>query len=383
MTFTTRPVYMGQHGVIASGHYLGARAGQLMLEKSGNAIDAVVASGFALNVLEPQSCGIGGEVPILVYSAKKKKAFAVSGQGISGKAATIDWFRRRAGIDPIPGDGFLPATVPAAFGTWAFALLRFGTQTLRDVLEPAIDYAESGFPVYPGLHASLAELAGLFRKEWPSSAEVYLPDGRVPEPGDVLKNRDWAATLKRVVAVEKRESRRGRAGAIQAAIDYWYKGDVAERIVNFMQRTTVLDASGKRNTGLLTYADFAAWKPAVEEPLSVSYRGLDVHKCGPWTQGPVFLQQLRLLEGFDLAGLGHNSSAYIHTVIEAAKLAFADRERYYGDPDFARVPLTELLSRAYADRRRQLIDPERASREMRPGEIGRARERSSPGRSAR
>src|SRR5438094_1095552 len=185
--FTTRPIFLGTHGVIASGHYLAARAGQRMFDKGGNAIDAAVASGYALNVLEPQSCGIGGEVPILVYSVKDKKPFAISGQGFAPQAATVDWFRK-AGITIIPGDGFLPATVPAAFGSWAFALLRFGTLTLRDVLEPAIEYTESGFPVYPGLHGALAGLAKRFREEWPSSAAVYLPNNRVPAVGEVLKN---------------------------------------------------------------------------------------------------------------------------------------------------------------------------------------------------
>src|SRR5262245_26387370 len=207
-TFTTRPVYMGTHAVVASGHYLGARAGQRMFDKGGNAIDAAVASGFALNVLEPQSNGIGGEVPILVYSAKDGKAFAISGQGFAPKAATVEWFQKRK-IDPVPGDGFLPATVPAAFGTWAFALLRFGTLTLQDVLESAIDYTDSGLAVYPGLNAALAKLVKRFRVEWPSSAEVYLPNGRVPAVGEVLRNKDWAATLKKVVEVEAREKKRG------------------------------------------------------------------------------------------------------------------------------------------------------------------------------
>src|SRR5438093_173473 len=241
-TFTTRPVYMGMHGVVASGHYLGARAGQRMFDRGGNAIDAAVASGLALNVLEPQSCGIGGEVPILVYAAKEGKAFAVSGQGWVAKAATIDWFRKEQ-IDPIPGDGFLPATVPAAFGTWAFTLMHFGTRTLKDVLEPAIDYTESGFPMYPGLRNSIAGLAKRFREEWPSSAEVYLPNNRVPAVGDVFKNSDWAATMKRVVDVETRERKRGREGAMQAAVDFWYKGEVAERIVEVMHNIQISDAS--------------------------------------------------------------------------------------------------------------------------------------------
>lgn len=367
MPFTTRPVYQGMHGVLASGHYLGARAGQKMFDKGGNAIDAVVASGFALNVLEPQSCGIGGEVPILVYSAREQKVFAISGQGWVGKVATIDWFRQAA-IDPIPGDGFLPATVPAAFGTWAFALLRFGTLTLKDVLGPAIDYTESGFPMYAGLRSSIAGLSKKFREQWPSSAALYLPHDRVPQIGEVFKNPDWAATLKKVVDVETRNHDRGREGAIQAAIDYWYRGEIAEKMVAFLSNHAVRDASTKANRGLLSKEDFADWQPELDEPVTVRYRGLDVYKCGPWTQGPVFLQQLRLLEGFDLKKLGHNSADYIHTVIEAAKLAFADRERFYGDPKFVEVPLRMLLSREYADERRRLIDPQKASLELRPGQ---------------
>ncbi len=377
--FTTRPVYMGTHGVLASGHYLAARAGQRMFDKGGNAIDATVASGFALNLLEPQSNGAGGEVPILIYSAREGKPVSISGQGISGKAATVEWFRQ-AGIDLIPGDGFLPATVPAAFGSWAFALMRYGTLTLKDVLEPVIAYAESGFPVYPNLHTSLAGLARRFREEWPSSAAAYLPNDRVPAVGEVLKNPEWAATFKKVVEVEAREAKRGRADAIQAAINYWYKGEPAEKIVAFMEKTEIRDASGKKHKGLLTREDFAAWKPKIEEPVSVDYHGLTVYKCGPWTQGPVFLQQLRLLEGFDLPKMGHNSATYIHTVIEAAKLAFADRERYYGDPDFVEVPLKLLLSREYTEERRKLIDPMKASLEMRPGRGPASKPEDVPGK---
>src|SRR5437879_368075 len=365
-TFTTRPVYMGTHAIVASGHYLGARAGQRMFDKGGNAIDAAVASGFALNILEPQNCGIGGEVPILVYSAKEAKAFAISGQGWIGQAATVEWFRQ-AGIDPIPGDGFLPATVPAAFGTWAFALMKFGTLSLKDVLEPAIEYTESGFPMYPSLRNAIAGLARRFREEWPNSAAVYLPNNRVPAVGEVLKNPDWAATMKKAVEVESREKTRGRESAIQAAIDYWYKGEPAQRMVEFMRGNAIRDASGKKNRGLLTVEDFAAWKPKTDLAVTINYHGLDVYKCGPWTQGPVFLQQLRLLDGFDLKKLGHNSADYIHTVIEAAKLAFADRERFYTDPDMGSTPLEMLLSKEYAAERRKLIDPRKANLEMRPG----------------
>jgi gamma-glutamyltranspeptidase/glutathione hydrolase len=357
---------MGRRGVLASGHYLAARAGQRMFDRGGNAIDATVASGYALNLLEPHNNGLGGEVPILVYSAKEGKPFAICGQGWSGKAATVEWFRK-AKITLIPGDGFLPATVPAAFGSWAHALMRFGTLTLKDVLEPAIDYAESGFPVYAALKGALTRLAKRFRDEWPTSAALYLPGDRVPALGDLHKNPEWAATMKKVVDVETRERKRGRADAIQAAIDYWYKGEVAEKIVAYMSKTEIRDASKRKHKGLLTRDDFAAWKPTVEEPVTVDYRGLSVFKCGPWTQGPVFLQQLRLLEGFDLKKMGHNSTTYIHTVIEAAKLAFADRERFYGDPALVDVPLKKLLSKEYADERRKLIDPRKASLEMRPG----------------
>ncbi|HVS39518.1 MAG TPA: gamma-glutamyltransferase, partial [Gemmataceae bacterium] len=363
--FTTRPVYMGTHGVLAAGHYLAARAGQLMFDRGGNAVDAVVASGFALNLLKPHLNGPGGEVPLLGYSAKEEKVFSISGQGFAGKAETVDWFNKE-GIDLIPGDGFLPATVPAMFGSWAFALMRFGTLTLKDVLGPAIDMAESGFPVYPGLRHAIAGLAKRFREEWLSSAAVYLPNDRIPAIGDVLKNPDFAATFKKAVDVETREAKRGREGAIQAVIDWWYKGDVAAAIVEFM-KTPILDASHKKHAGLLTADDFAAWKPKLEEPVTVDYHGLSVYKCGPWTQGPVFLQQLRLLEGYDLQKLGHNSASYIHTVVEASKLAFADRERFYGDPKFVDVPLKLLLSADYADERRKLIDAKKASTEMRPG----------------
>ncbi len=364
--FTTRPVYMGTHGVVASGHYLAARAGLRMFDKGGNAIDAAVASGFALNLLEPQNNGLGGEVPILVHAAKEGRTVSISGQGWSGKACTVDAFRKLE-IDLIPGDGFLPATVPAAFGSWAFALQQFGTLSLKDVLEPTIDYAESGFPLYPGLRGAIAGLAGRFRKEWPSSAAVYLPDDRVPAVGELHKNPELAATLKKAVEAEGRDKKRGRAEAIQAAIDYWYKGEVAEKIVAFMEKTEIRDASGRKHHGLLTREDFAEWKPTLDEPVTVDYHGLSVYKCGPWTQGPVFLQQLRLLDGFDLPKLGHNSATTIHTIVEAAKLAFADRERFYGDPRLVDVPLKLLLSKDYADERRKLIDPRKASLEMRPG----------------
>ena len=358
---------MGRHGVVSAGHYLAAAAGSRMLEQGGNAIDAGVAAGFALNVLEPQSNGIGGEVPILIYCARQRRSYAINGQGYAPKAATIAWFRSQ-GIEIIPGDGFLPATVPGAFGSWTTALEQFGRLRLKDVLEPTIELTEEGFAVYPELHGSLARLKEKFESEWPSSARAYLPNGRAPEVGEFLANPDWAETFKATVDAEIRNSHLGRKAGIAAARDYFYKGPIAEKIVAFQRDTKIRDASGQCNAGLLAEADFHEYSTKVESPVSFNYRGYDVHKCNTWCQGPVFLQQLALLEGFDLSAFEHNSADYVHTVVEASKLAFADREQYYGDPDFVEVPLERLLSKEYAAGCRDLIDARRASLELRPGD---------------
>jgi gamma-glutamyltranspeptidase/glutathione hydrolase len=367
MPFTTRPVLMGTHGMVTAGHYLAAAAGSRMLERGGNAIDAGVAAGLAVNVLEPQSNGIGGEAPILIYSARQEQVYAINGQGYAPKASTIDWFKSR-GIDIIPGDGFLSATVPGAFGAWLTALQHFGKLSLKDVLTPAIELTAEGFPVYPELHNAIDSLADRFRDAWPSSARVYLPHNRSPAVGELFRNVDWANTFRGAIDVEIRNRRRGREAAIEAARDYFYKGEIVERIVEFTQRTKIRDASNQENYGLLAPDDFQVYQTKVETPVTLSYRGYDVYKCNTWCQGPVFLQQLALLEGYDLSSMGYNSADYIHTVVESGKLAFADRERYYGDPDFVTVPLNRLLSKAYAAERRQLISPEEASMELRPGD---------------
>ncbi len=366
--FTTRPVIMGRRGVVASGHYLATAAGFRIMEQAGNAVDAAAAMCFCLNLLEPQSNGIGGEVPTLIYSAREKRAFAISGMGWSPKAFTLDWCREH-GIDLIPGDGYLPACVPAVVDTWATAVARFGTMSFSQVLQPAIELAENGFPVYEGLHASLAQSVGKFTGLYPTTGEVYCPAGRVPDVGELLRNPDWANALKTMCRAEAAVQHKGRIAGIQAARDVFYKGEIAERIVNFIASNPVEDASGTAHTGLLSYDDMAEWLATVEEPVSLRYGDLDVHKCPPWTQGPVFLQQLAILEGFDLAAMGHNSSDYLHVLIESAKLAFADREAYYGDPLFDKVPLDVLLSKEYATSRRSLIGAQ-ASPEMRPGDAG-------------
>ena len=368
MAFTTRPVIMGTRGVVASGHYLATAAGFRIMEQGGNAIDAAAAMCFCLNLLEPQSNGIGGEAPTLVYSAKEGKPFAISGMGWAPKAFTIDWCRQN-GIDLIPGDGYLPACVPAVVDTWATAVARFGTMPFSQVLQPAIELAEKGFPVYEGLHDSLSRNVQRFTELYPTTGQVYLPDGRAPNVGEVFRNPDFAAALQIMCRAEEESQHKGRVAGIEAARDAFYKGEIAERIVKFITDNPVEDASGSAHAGLLSYDDFADWHATVETPVTFNYGGLDVHKCPSWTQGPVFLQHLAILEGIDLKKMGHNSAEYLHTWIESAKLAFADREAYYGDPLFDDVPLDVLLSKEYGAARRDLIGAT-ASLEMRPGDVG-------------
>lgn len=368
--FTTRPVITGTHGVLAAGHYLAAFAGFGILQQGGNAVDAGVAAGFCEHILEPHQNGAGGEAPVLIYSAKHQKAFSINGHGTAPGRATIEWFRDR-GIDLIPGNGFLPATVPAAFDAWITALREFGTMSLAQVLAPAIELAERGFPMYQHLREILAAKEGAFKADWASSAEVFLPAGRVPEVGEVFRQPLWAATFQRIVQAEKDALPKGRDAGLQAARDFYYKGEVAEKIAGFVRDTEVMDGTGELHRGLLEYDDMAGYSAKIEEPAKVNYRGIDVLKCGPWCQGPVMLQQLALLEGFDVKALGHNTPDYVHILVECAKLAFADREAYYGDPEFDDVPMDVLLSKEYAERRRALVDTRSASPDFRPGDVGR------------
>ena len=367
-TFTTRPVIMGTRGVVTSGHYLATAAGFRIMEQGGNAIDAAAAMGFCLNLLEPMSCGIGGEVPTLIYSARDKKTYAVSGVGWTPETFTIDWCRDN-GIDLIPGDGYLPATVPAVVDTWAAAVSRFGTMSYSQILQPAIELAENGFPMYDRLYGRLTEYRDVFTDLYPTTGQVYLPKGHVPEVGEVFRNPEWANMLRIMCRAEDAASRNGRTAGIEAARDAFYKGEIAERIAQFISENPVEDASGTAHAGMLSYEDIAQWRATVEEPATYAYHGLTVHKCPAWTQGPVFLQMLAILDRFDLKELGHNSADYLHIWIESAKLAFADREAYYGDPSFDDVPLDVLLSRDYAATRLEMIG-DRASVELRPGSVG-------------
>ena len=368
MGFITRPVIMGTRGVVTSGHYLATAAGFRIMEQGGNAIDAAAAMSFCLNFLEPQSNGIGGEVPTLIFSAKENKVYAISGVGWSPKSFTIEWCRENR-IDLIPGDGYLPACVPAPVDTWATAVARFGTMSLSQILQPAIELAEHGFPVYDRLHTHLASQSARYVRDYPSTAEIYCHNGRAPEVGEILRNPDLANTLRLICKAEQELKHKGRIAGIEAGRDAFYRGEIAERIVDFITTNPIQDASGGTHKGLLTYEDIADWHATVEVPVTANYHGLDVYKCPSWTQGPVFLQQLMLLQQFDLRTMGHNSADYLHTVIESAKLSFADREAYYGDPAFDDQPMDILLSDSYALKRTQLIG-KWASRELCPGDSG-------------
>ena len=365
MAHPTRPIIMVRKGVVTSGHYLATAAGFKILQMGGNAIDAAAAMCFCEVLLEPQNCGLGGEVPTLIYSAADKKTYALSGMGWSPKAFTIDWCHHN-GIDLIPGDGYLPACVPSVLGSWALALARFGTMSFSQVLQPVIDLAEDGFPIYGELRNCISANAQKWEVEYPTTYAIYCPDHRVPEVGEIQHNLDLAKTFREIIAVEAKVFSKGRVAGLEAARDAFYQGKIADRILDFITRKPVQDASGTSHLGLLSLEDLSEWKASIEEPVSINYRGLDVHKCSSWTQGPVFLQQLTILEGYDLKAMGHNSIEYLHTWTECAKLAFSDREAYYGDPLLDSVPFEVLLSKEYAQERRALIG-EFASLEMRPG----------------
>jgi gamma-glutamyltranspeptidase / glutathione hydrolase len=362
--FTTRPELAGTFGMVASTHWLASAAGMAVLEKGGNAFDAAVATGLVLQVVEPHLNGPGGEVPVIAHDAERGETFVLSGQGVAPAAATLEAFED-LGLDLVPGSGLLAACVPGAFGAWMLLLREYGRLSLREVLEYAIDYAAGGYPLIPAISWGIASVADLFRSHWHSSAEVYLPDGTVPAPGSLFANWGIARTYQRVLA-EAEAASADRDGQIDAARRVWYEGFVAETIDAFCT-TEVMDVTGTPHRGFLTYRDMGAWQPRLESPVTYDYAGLTVCKTGPWGQGPVFLQQLALLSGLDLPAPG--TPEFIHTVVEAAKLAFADREAWYGDPDFTDVPLADLLSEDYNAERRKLIS-QTASGELIPGHPG-------------
>jgi gamma-glutamyltranspeptidase/glutathione hydrolase len=366
MSFTTRPEIQGTFGVVASTHWLASASGMAALECGGNAFDAAVAAGFVLQVVEPHLNGPGGEVPIILNDAASGRQVVICGQGVAPAAATIERYRD-LGLDLVPGSGLLATVVPGAFDAWMLLLRDHGTLRPREVLEFAIGYAEGGYPLVAGISAKIALVRDLFLSEWPTSAAVYLPGGAVPPPGSRFRNPVLAATYRRLLD-EAEAKTSDRDGQIEALRDAWYRGFVANAIDAFCRETEWLDTSGMRHGGLLTADDMAGWQATKEAPVTYECWGHTFCKTRPWGQGPVFLQQLALLSDSDLASLDPLGPEFVHLVTEAAKLAFADREAFYGDPDFVDVPLETLLSRDYNAARRALI-AETASLDILPGQV--------------
>ncbi|MBT6094144.1 MAG: gamma-glutamyltransferase family protein [Rhodospirillaceae bacterium] len=341
-----------------------------VLEHGGNAFDAAVAMGFALQVVEPHMNGPAGEVPALFRKASSAEIGVLSGQGPAPAKATPQAYRD-LGLDRVPGTGMLPLVVPGAFDAWMTLLRDHGTMKPRDVLKYAIGYARDGFAIAPNC-ASAIELVGpFFEAEWPTSAALHLPGGNAPKAGELFKNPALAAMYGRLLK-EAESVGADRDTQIEAARECWYQGFIAEAIDAFCQTTEVMDTSGRKHKALLTGADMAGYKAHYETPVTLDYPAngevYTVAKPGPWTQGPVMLQQLALLKGFPLADMDPTGADFVHTIMECAKLAFADRETYYGDPAYSDVPLEHLLSDAYATERRALVGND-ASYDFRPGEV--------------
>jgi gamma-glutamyltranspeptidase/glutathione hydrolase len=370
---TFRPVVRGKRGVVAGGQPLSVEAGLRILQRGGNAVDAGVATILAASVIEFSHFSFGGEVPILI-KLKGQKVVVIEGMGQAPMKATREFFVNRTGDTPGPGGTTMPgakkaglipptgplsATVPAVLDACVTALDQFGTKTLAEVMEPAIQLAD-GFPIDELRVQYIKTRAPIF-SQWEDAKRVFLPGGEVPKVGDLFVQADLARTLREIVRAERLASkgmRNNRHAGLMAARDYFYRGPIARRIGNYMQA----------NGGLIAADDFAKFAAKVGQPVETNYRGFEIYKAGFWTQGPAMIETLNMLEGFDLKKMGHNSPTYIHTLAEALKLALADRDRYYGDPNFVKIPMTELLSKEYASLRRPLIDERRASLAQQPGD---------------
>jgi gamma-glutamyltranspeptidase/glutathione hydrolase len=366
--FTTRPEIDGTFGVVASTHWIGTAVGMGILERGGNAFDAGIATAFALQVVEPHLCGPGGDVPVMICEAGTSQPKVICGQGPAPAGATIAHFRDHLDLDIVPGTGLLPACIPGTFETYMMVLRDYGTMRLRDVLETAIAYAENGHPLAERASATIATVAELYRDHWPTSAALYLPGGKVPRPGTLFANKRHAETYKRILK-EAEAGGGSREQEIERARAAWGKGFVAEAIDAFCRNNEIMDVSGRRHRGVLTANDMANWLPTVEDPVHLDYGSYRVFKPQAWTQGPVPLQMLALLKGYDLDRLSPTDPDFIHTWVECSKLAYADREAFYGDPKFFDVPMDTLLSEAYNAERRKLVT-DTASMDQRPGTIG-------------
>ena len=355
---TYRPLITGTTHAVSTSHYLATAAAYRILEEGGNATDAGVAAGIVINVALPQYTSFGGVAPIIVHDAKKKETKSISGLGRWPKAASIGYFEQHTDAKLVPG--ILRTVTPSAADGWLTALRLYGTMTFEQVVTPALELAENGFPIPHSLHRALVGVTEeLVHDEgevvnWSTTEEIFAPNGQVLKTGDILVQKDLATTFRRLIQVERDNTLLGRDTAIKAARDYFYLGEIAHEMVEF----------SRQQGGLLSLEDLADFHVGVETPPSIDYKGTEVFTCGPWCQGPVTIQALKILEGFDLQSMGHNSADYLHTLLEALKLAFADRHTYYGDPDFVDVPMKGLLDKDYASLRRAEINMDVAHPEM-------------------
>ena len=365
MTFTTRPEIKGTFGAVATTHWIASAVGMRMLEAGGTAADAACAAGFTLYVVEPHLNGPLGDMPAMVWPAGAEAPDVICGQGVAPAGATIAHYRSE-GLDYVPGSGLLATVVPGAFDAWMLMLRDHGRLPLAEVLAPAIHYARHGHPVLPRVAATIAGLADFFRDEWPTSYETWCPGGTAPEAWSMFRNPALADAWERLLS--EVEGAGDREEQIEAARVAFYEGFVAEAIDGWMHGAEAMDAAGGRRKGVLTGADMAGWRASVESPVSAPYEGWTVFKPGFWSQGPVQLQALRMLEGTGIREDDPRGAAFVHRTAEALKLAMADREAFYGDPDHTAIPAEVLLSDAYAAERRALIG-DGASRAQRPGMI--------------
>jgi len=363
---TMAPPVRGIHEMVGAANNFEVEAGYRILTQGGNAVDAGVASVLAASVTELSRFGLGGEMPLLIKMAGRPTV-AISGIGVAPAKATVEFYQHRAPepwedaghMPPVPMQGILSAITPGVFDGLILALDKYGTKSFAEVAAPAIEYAEQGFPM-PEEFGNMLRGYQRILTLWPDSMKFFYPDG-VPTPrGEIFREPILANTLRELVAAEKK-ARGKRPAKLKAVRDLFYKGSIAKRIADFSEK----------NGGLIAYNDLANFHADVDEPKMGTYRGYEIYKPGFWTQGPVMIQVLNILEGYDLKAMGHNSPQYLHTVVEAVKLAFADRDEYYGDPKFSKIPEEILLSKDYATERRKMIDPEHASIEHRPGGFNR------------
>ena len=352
---TMRPVIRGRHTAVASMKAEATEAARRILDAGGNAFDAAVAGQAALAVTDFSLNGVGSDAVLLVYASHEKKVYSINAEPHAPKLATIEWYVKNNGGKIPESDGLLSGGIPGVVDAWYILLDRWGTMNFEQVLQPAIDLAENGFPLSERGASYIAESKKILK--YPTTVKVYLANGHPPKAGEILKNPDLARTLKKLVAAEKSNASKGRHEALKAARDRFYKGDIARALADFSEA----------NGGLFRYEDFAEYMAKVETPVSTDYRGYQVYKNPSASQGPTELIALNLLEGYDLKAMGHNSPEFLHTSIEAVKLAMGDREKYLGDMDFIKIPYDGLLSKDYARERRKLIDPMKASLELRPG----------------